>query len=173
MVFLWSLQTVYGGNDWLVQEINVKKNKGLTCTLTLMPGTHIGLIASCECTHHSQKRKKNKKEWFCISLAVTSGALLFRCSEQLITVSLSYQKQVLFSLQRFAFLFLFENLLQAQKQCVYMLPFLARCKRTQKNGCKVFIYLFIFLTSGTLFQISRPKLDCVGPEASLPFPYRE
>lgn len=53
------------------QETNVKKNKGLTCTQTLMPGTPSGLIASCECTHHSQKGKENKKEWFCISLGST------------------------------------------------------------------------------------------------------
>lgn len=52
--------------------------------------------------------------------------------------------------------------LATSTQCVDMLTFLARCKGTQKNDW-VFFFLF-FLTSGTLFQISRPKLDCVGSE---------
>lgn len=72
MVFLWSLQTVYGGNDWMVPRNKCKKEERSHMYADI--NVWNGLIASCECAHHSQKGKKNKKqkERFCISLAATS-----------------------------------------------------------------------------------------------------
>lgn len=127
------------------QETNVKEKQGLTCTPTLMAGTPVGLIASCGYAHHSQKEKKKKQERIVLHFfsSDTPSPLLLRCSQQFVTVSTSYQKQVLFSLQRLALFFFFsggarKNLLQAHKQCVDMFTFLARCQGTQKNGCRVF-----------------------------------
>lgn len=71
------------------------------------------------------------------------------------------------------FLFFFlggeENLLQAQKQSVDMLTFLSHFKGKQKNGGRG----SGFLTPGGLFQISWPKFDCGGLEASLPLLYSQ
>lgn len=98
MAHLWSLQTVYEGNDWMVPRNKWEREERSRICMDVM-------AYSYECTHHSRKwgTKKPKKEWFCISLAATSRVLLFRCSAQFLAESTSYQKQVLFSLQRVAF----------------------------------------------------------------------
>lgn len=60
-------------------------------------------------------------------------------------------------------------MLQAQKQSVDMLTFLSHFKGKQKNGGRG----SGFLTPGGLFQISWPKFDCGGLEASLPLLYSQ
>lgn len=98
MVHLWSLQTLYEGNDWMVPRNKWEGEERCQICMDVMAHTNAPTLLE-------KRGQKKPKEWFCISLAATSRALLFRCSVQFLAVSTSYQKQVLFSPQRVAFFF--------------------------------------------------------------------
>lgn len=129
----------------------------------------ISVITGCECMLWlSYSLKKNKKLGFCISLAMTCQVSLFKCSEQFLTVSRSYQKQSLFfffSPERSIFKER-ENLLQAHKHSVDMHIFLLIVMEYKRTKVEL-------ETSDMHFLNSQAKLECVGLKDLSPFLYRK
>lgn len=85
-VYLWYLQTVYEVNDY--RSSNKQKEEEEISQITdvsvcvCVCVVAIGIITGCECiVWLSSSGKKNKKPGFCISLAMTCQALLFKCSQ--------------------------------------------------------------------------------------------
>lgn len=94
----------------------------------------ISLITGCECILwlSSSASKNNKNPEFCISLAVACQVLLFRCSEQFLTVSRSNQKRAVFC-PPVGCIFKRETRYKCTNNSVDMHILLAHCNRIQKK----------------------------------------
>lgn len=99
MIHLWSLQTVYEGNDWMDPRNKWEGEERCQLCMDVM-------APSGECTHPSPKKGTKKPKRMVLyffssdipGLVIQVLGTVSRCKHQL-------PKQVLFSLQRGAFFF--------------------------------------------------------------------